>query len=389
MAPPKKKVKAEEPEVTTNDLLKLIAGDIKGALTMEEKEEVRFTPARMTSYARASVYGGYPTGAIYEVHGPNAGGKTALGIEILASAQKAGHLTSFHDHERAANDKRWISSLGLDLKNCIYRNSHLDGKSIWTFEDSAEEVNDMIHNFYEAKRKGNIPEDKLLYILWDSVAAAVPKAKVAKNAKVGDANYGLTARLMSDWMQTLTALIGTDVAIIFLNQERVNVGAKPWESKWKSFGGEALQFFAMVRIRVAQAGEIKEKVNGEEIIVGRKHRLKIEKNKFGYPSQEGYFYTSNGLGEAELGFDEVRTTLEEALFQGIIYKANASWYESDYFEGKINGERKVRDFLRENPELHNNIKNAIYEMIKEGKAKLTTEGGETDEEGNESDSETS
>lgn len=380
MAPPKKKAKKEvKNETSSFDMLKAIAGDIKDDLTFEDKNEVKYTPGRLVSYNRASVFGGYPAGAIYEVHGPNAGGKTALGIEILASAQKAGHLTSFFDHERAANDKKWISSLGLDLSNCIYRSKHKDAGKIWTLEDAAEEVNEQIHNFYEAKRKGNIPEHVLLYILWDSVAAAVPKAKVAKGAAVGDANYGLTARLMSDWLQTLTALIGDDVAIIFLNQERVNVGAKPWESKWKSFGGEALQFYAHVRVRVASAGEIKEKVNGEEIITGRKHRFKIEKNKFGYPMQEGYFFTSNGLGETPLGFDLSRATLEEAMFQGIIYKEGA-WYTLPGVDSRIQGERKVRVLLNEDKEYHERMIDTINSMILEGNAKLTSNEEDEEEE---------
>jgi recombination protein RecA len=211
------------------------------------------------------------------------------------------------------------------------------------------------------------------------VAAAVPSAKVAKGAKVGDANYGLTARLMSDWLQTLTALIGDDVAIIFLNQERVNVGAKPWESKWKSFGGEALQFYAMVRIRVANAGEIKEKVNGEEIITGRKHRFKIEKNKFGYPSQEGYYYTSNGLGECPLGLDMARTTLEEAIFQGLIVK-EGSWYTLPGMDSRIQGERKVRIALMEDEELHQRIKDTITSMVESGSARLTAQKDDSEEE---------
>jgi recombination protein RecA len=360
-------------------MLKAIAGNIKEDLTFEDKQEVKYTPARLLSYNRASVFGGYPAGAIYEIHGPNAGGKTALGIEILASAQQAGHLTAFYDHERAANDKKWIGALGLDLNNCIYRNKHADPGKIWTLEDAAEEVNETIHNFYEAKRKGKIPPEVLLYILWDSVAAAVPSAKVAKGAKVGDANYGLTARLMSDWLQTLTALIGDDVAIIFLNQERVNVGAKPWESKWKSFGGEALQFYAMVRIRVANAGEIKEKVNGEEIITGRKHRFKIEKNKFGYPSQEGYYYTSNGLGECPLGLDMARTSIEEAIFQGVIVKEGA-WYTVPGMDSRIQGERKVRIALMEDEDLHQTIKDTITSMVESGSARLTPEDKDSKDE---------
>lgn len=384
MAPPKKKkVVSKETKASQLDMLKAIAGNIKEDLTFEDKEEVKYTPARILSYNRASVFGGYPAGAIYEIHGPNAGGKTALGIEILASAQKAGHLTAFYDHERAANDKKWISALGLDLNSCIYRNKHTDPGKVWTLEDAAEEVNETIHNFYEAKRKGKIPPEVLLYILWDSVAAAVPSAKVAKGAKVGDANYGLTARLMSDWLQTLTALIGEDVAVIFLNQERVNVGAKPWESKWKSFGGEALQFYAHVRIRVASAGDVKEKVNGEEIIVGRKHRFKIEKNKYGYPSQEGYYYTSNGLGECPLGFDMARTTLEEAIFQGVIVKEGA-WYTVPGISSRIQGERKVRMALMQDEELHQRIIDTINSMIDNGSVRLSADDEEVeDEEGEE------
>lgn len=384
MAPPKKKkVISKETKASQLDMLKAIAGNIKEDLTFEDKEEVKYTPARILSYNRASVFGGYPAGAIYEIHGPNAGGKTALGIEILASAQKAGHLTAFYDHERAANDKKWISALGLDLNSCIYRNKHTDPGKVWTLEDAAEEVNETIHNFYEAKRKGKIPPEVLLYILWDSVAAAVPSAKVAKGAKVGDANYGLTARLMSDWLQTLTALIGEDVAVIFLNQERVNVGAKPWESKWKSFGGEALQFYAHVRIRVASAGDVKEKVNGEEIIVGRKHRFKIEKNKYGYPSQEGYYYTSNGLGECPLGFDMARTTLEEAIFQGVIVKEGA-WYTVPGISSRIQGERKVRMALMQDEELHQRIIDTINSMIDNGSVRLSADDEEIeDEEGEE------
>jgi recombination protein RecA len=355
------------------DMLKLISGDIKGDLTLDQKEEVKFTRARMLSYNRASVFGGFPVGVIFELHGPNGGGKTALGIEFLVSAQQAGHLTSFHDHERAANDIVWIKALGLDLKNCLYRNKKKDGKGILTFEDSAEEINESIMKFRDAKEKGKIPKHVLYYILVDSVAKMVPSAKLAKGAKVGDANYGLTARLMSDWLQTLVALIGgTDVGIIFINQERTNVGAKPWEQKFKSFGGEALQFDASIRIRVAQAGEIKEKVMDDEITTGRKHRFKIEKNKFGYPAQEGMFFTSNGLGECELGFDDIRGTIEEAILQGIINKDGA-YYDSDYFSARLHGERQLRSFLRENPTVHKIIKDSVYQMILEGKTRLSAD----------------
>lgn len=377
---PVKKSSTTKNETSQNDLLKLIAGDIKQSITMDQKEEINFIRSRMASYNRASILGGFPTGVIYEIKGPNAGGKTALGVEILASAQEAGHLTVFHDHERAANDKVWLTALGLDLSNCLYRGTTKDGP-VLTLEDSAEEINNTIISFNENVKKGNIPKDKLLYILFDSVAAACPKDKLKKGAKVGDANFGLTARLMSDWLQTLEALVGgSNVAVIFINQERVNVGAKPWESKTKSFGGEALQFYATMRIRVQQAGQIKEKVNGDEIVVGRKHRFTIEKNKLGYPQQVGMFYTSNGLGESPLGFDDIRSTFDEAINQGIISKNSGSTYECQYFEKSINGEKKVRLFLRENEKIHKKIKDDIYELITSGKAKLASNGsGEDDD----------
>ncbi|MDF2615460.1 MAG: recA protein [Sedimentibacter sp.] len=360
------------------DMLKMIAGDIKGNMTFEEKEEIKFIPANLLSYNRASVFGGYPTGGIYELHGPNGGGKTALGIEILSSAQKAGHLTVMYDHERAANDKSWIENLGLDLKNCLYRNKALDGKSIMTLEESAQEINDMIINFNEKKQKKLIPQHVLLYILFDSVASAVPKAKLEKGAKVGDANYGLTARLMSDWLQTLNALVGgSDVAVIFINQERVNVGAKPWEQKFKSFGGEALQFYASVRIRVNYSGATKEKVNSVEIQVGKEHKFKLEKNKLGYPMQEGYFYTSNGLGECNIGFDDVRATITEAILQNLITKEGTR-FNCEFFD-EINGEKKLRAYLRNNPDTLEKIKEKGYNQIVEGKINMTdTKSGDDD-----------
>lgn len=386
MSIPIKKKNTIKEDKSQLDMLKMIAGDIKGNITFEEKNELRFTPARLLSYNRASVFGGYPTGGIYEIHGPNGGGKTALGIEILTSAQKAGHLVAFFDLEKAANDKRWITALGLDLSKCMYRNKSKDGKSVLTLEESADEINDMIISFNESKHKGTIPDDKLLYILFDSVASACPAAKLKKGAKVGDANYGLVARLMSDWLQTLNALAGgSDVAVIFINQERCNVGAKSWEPKFKSFGGEALQFYASIRIRVSKSGDVKEKVGSDEIVVGRQHRFKIEKNKLGYPAQEGYFYTSNGLGECELGFDDIRSTIEEALLQETIYKTSTTSYESKYFEGKMVGERKLRDFLRNNPKAVNKIKDETYKLIMSGTIKMTTSQIEDDNEENENE----
>lgn len=380
-----KEEKVEDKQLSKIDMIRDIAGDIKGATSFDEKQELKFVSSRMVGYNRASILGGFPTGAIYEIHGPNAGGKTALGIEILCSAQQAGHWAVMHDHEKAANDKRWLAALGLDLSNCLYRNKHKDGKSVLTLEDSAQEINDMIISFNEGKQKGTIPEETLLYILFDSVAAACPKAKLQKGAKVGDANYGLTARLMSDWCQTLEALVGgSDVAIIFINQERVNVGGKPWEPKFKSFGGEALQFFASVRIRVNLAGKIKEKVNGEEIVVARKHKVKIEKNKLGYPEQEFTFYTSNGLGACQLGFDDVRSTLDEALMQGVIKKVTKTSYDCKYFSSNIVGERKVREFLYENQDILQKIKNDINELILSGQTRLTSNGEEEGDDDDES-----
>jgi recombination protein RecA len=382
-ATPTTKVASTVKNPVSNDdqleMLKMIAGDIKGGMTFEDKEEIKFIPARLLSYNRASVFGGYPAGGIYELHGPNGGGKTALGIEILASAQESGHITAMFDHERAANDKKWIESLGLNLNKCLYRNKSLDGKSILTLEDSAQEINDMIISFNEKKQKGLIPKHVLLYILFDSVASAVPKAKLEKGAKVGDANYGLTARLMSDWLQTLNALVGgNDVAVIFINQERVNVGAKPWEAKFKSFGGEALQFYASVRIRVNFSGTTKEKVDGTDIGVGKEHKFKLEKNKLGYPMQEGFFYTSNGLGECGIGFDDVRSTIVEAILQGMIKKEGTK-YNCEFFDDEINGEKKMRAYLRSNPDVLEQLKQKGYSLICEGKINMTdTKAGDDD-----------
>jgi len=335
----------------------LIAKDINDVSSFEDEEELIYIPTIFNSFNRAIKIGGAPVGCIWEIHGPGAGGKTSFGIGILISALKKGHYVAFSDVERAGN-KKWAKYLGLDLEKCIYINPK-------NFEDGSNGVNKMIMNFHEAQLKGKIPEDKLLFILKDSATSMVPKQE--QEGLVGAKNYGLQANLMSQWMKIATPLIGkTKVCLMIINQERVNVGRKPWEPEFKSTCGEALSYYASVRIRIKLAGEIKENIDGEKISVGKRHRFLVEKNKVGYPDEEGYFYTSNGKGECKIGFDRTRELLTEAINRELIWKGKVKIkgqekerYISSLFEETFAGERKLRLFLRENKDIRKVVRKAL------------------------------
>lgn len=360
--------------------------DNKKLALYDDKEEIITVKTILPSLNRALVIGGYPMGTIGEAHGPNGGGKTALGIGILRSFLTVGHLGIFCDSERAANDKKWIANLagyGIDLKDIFYFNpDHL--------EDASDRINTQIDRFKEAKYKGVIDRDTLLFLLVDSATKLVPKDMVKKGLSGG--HYGKQALLMSEWLKTLTPLVGPkhdekgDVAILFVNQERVNVGAKPWEPKFKSTCGEALQFEATMRVRVSYSGAIKEKVNGKEIKVGKKHKILIEKNKVGFPESIGTFYTSNGLGSCPLGFDIAKDVFEECKIVGLVKNSGTS-YESDFWNGTISKEKNVLDFLRDNEDVIEELINEHHKLVISGKAPATIKSISFDSSDSEEDEE--
>lgn len=352
------------------------------SVTFEDKEEIVFIPTILPSFNRASIIGGWPLGTIGEIKGPNAGGKTAVGIQILKSFVDAGHIGIFIDAERAASDKKWIGDgLQLDLRKCGYYVPE-------SLEDASEYITEKINKFKEGKKKGKIGENVALCILVDSATMLVPEEQVKKGVKGKD--IGLQARLFSVWMKVLMTQVGVkgnekpSITVIFLNQERRNVGAKPWEPQWYSTCGEALQFAASVRMRVVNAGKVKE---GDKI-VGKKHRITVEKNKVGYPDSVGYFYISRGGGVVPVGIDYGREIIEECCEAGIIDNSSKGWYQCELWEGKKR-EKDVLQLLLDNKEILEQLRQMHLDKVLNGELSnsisttILDEFDDEDEEGSE------
>jgi len=265
------------------------------------------------------------------------GGKTTLGVAILASAQRSGHIVGIKDYEGSFKDKKWPQALGLDLNACLY-----DAPT--TLEEGADSLNEMILNFKNRVTKDKRYKDKMMLWLVDSAPAMVPQAELEE--KTGKRNFGLQANLFSSWLRKLNTIIKrTNISIIFINQERVKIGAKAFEKKWKTACGEALKYYAHFRVRVLQASTWK---LGEKII-GKEHRFIVEKNKVSAPDEMGYFYSSNGNCPevCKLGFGMSKTLFKEALEQGIIIKQGKVKWTCSYFPEEERGltEKEMLDKL--------------------------------------------
>jgi len=285
----------------------------------------------------ASHIGGLPGGCIVEFHGPNMGGKTTLGVACLASAQRSGHVVGIKDYEGSFKDKKWPKALGLDLSTCLY-------DAPLTLEEGADSLNETVIKFKKRASKDKRYKDKMMLWLIDSAPAMVPLSELEE--KTGKRNFGLQANLFSSWLRKLNTLIKrTNISIIFINQERVRIGAKAFEKKWKTACGEALKYYAHFRVRVLQASKWK---MGDRII-GKEHRFIVEKNKVSAPDEMGYFYTSNGNypETCKLGFGMSKTLLKEATEQEIITKQGKVKWTCDFDEATEGGltESKMLDKL--------------------------------------------
>jgi len=339
----KKKIIKKKKDSKSVETLKDIAKNFGSLEFLSDEEQLFILPTIFPSFNRASFIGGLPGGSIVELHGPNQGGKTALGIAFLVSAQKEGHIAMVFDYEGSFKDKKWPKALGLNLKETLYR-------SPICYEDGADEINEFIIEFKKKQGKGKF-KDRMLFILIDSLTSMVPRDEL--EGKVGKKNFGLHANLTSQWLRKLNALIkGTNISVIFVNQERARIGAGPFEKKWHSAGGEALQFYAHVRIRVFKSLTIKKKIG----IVGKEHKFLVEKNKTSAPDEEGYFYTSNGKGKVLLGFDMSKLFFKEAFIQRIFKKSGKKYkckFDNEMKNGlmesfvveKIREEKKFQKWL--------------------------------------------
>jgi recombination protein RecA len=274
--------------------------------------------------------GGLPRGRVVEIYGPESSGKTTLTLQVIAEMQKIGGQCAFVDAEHAL-DIQYAQKLGVNLQDLLI--SQPD-----TGEQALEIVDSLV-------RSGGVD-----LIVVDSVAALTPKAEI--EGEMGDSLPGLQARLMSQALRKLTSSIKkTNCMVIFINQIRMKIGVM-FGSPETTTGGNALKFYASVRLDIRRTGTIKK---GEEAI-GNETRVKIVKNKVASPFKTAEFDILFGEGISRHG-----EIIDMGVTAKVIEKSGA-WYA--YNGEKIGqGRDNSRDFLRENPELAIEIENKVRESL--------------------------
>ncbi len=276
--------------------------------------------------------GGFPTGRVVEIYGPEASGKTTLALHAIAESQKNGGIAAFIDAEHAF-DRFYAEKLGVDVENLLVSQP-----------DNGEQALEIVDNLI---RSGAID-----IIVIDSVAALTPKSEI--EGEMGDSKMGLQARLMSQALRKLTANISkTGSVCVFINQLRDKIGVM-FGNPETTTGGNALKFYTSVRVDIRRMNQIKE---GDKI-VGNRVRVKIVKNKVAPPFRKAEFDILYGEGISKLG---------EIIDLGVDYdiiKKSGSWFS--YGDTKLGqGRDAVKNLLIDNPELSDELENEIKKKLAE------------------------
>ena len=270
--------------------------------------------------------GGMPKGRIVEIYGPESSGKTTLALSVIAQAQKNGGTCAFIDAEHAL-DPSYAKKIGVDVENLLVSQP-----------DSGEQALEIADTLV---RSGAID-----VMVVDSVAALVPKAEL--EGEMGDSHMGLQARLMSQALRKLTATVArSNTLIIFINQIRMKIGVM-FGNPETTTGGNALKFYASVRIDIRRIGAIKDK----DDVIGSQTRVKIVKNKVAPPFKTVDFDIMYGEGISKTG-----ELIDLGVKSGIIEKSGA-WFS--YNGEKIGqGRENAKNFLKQNPQIADDIEKKI------------------------------
>src|SRR5262252_6898744 len=296
----------------------------------EARAPIEVIPTGAITLDIALGIGGLPRGRVVEIYGPEGSGKTTLALHAVANAQKAGGIAAFIDAEHAL-DPEYAKKLGVDTDALLVSQPDTG--------EQALEIADMLI------RSGAID-----VVVIDSVAALVPRAEI--EGEMGDSHVGLQARLMSQALRKITgALSNAGTTAIFINQLREKVGVM-FGSPETTSGGKALKFYASVRLDVRRIETLKD--GGDA--VGNRTRVKVVKNKVAPPFKQAEFDIVYGHGISREG-----SLIDVGVEQGLIKKSGAWYtYESDQLgQGKEN----VRSFLRDNPDLADEIEKRIKEKL--------------------------
>ena len=305
----------------------------KGAVMRMGDHERQAIPAISTGSLGLDIalgIGGLPKGRIVEIYGPESSGKTTLTLSVIAEAQKLGATCAFVDAEHAL-DPDYAGKLGVNVDDLLVSQPDTG--------EQALEITDML-----------VRSNAVDVIIVDSVAALVPKAEI--EGEMGDSHVGLQARLMSQALRKITGNIkNANCLVIFINQIRMKIGVM-FGSPETTTGGNALKFYASVRLDIRRIGAVKE---GDEV-VGSETRVKVVKNKVAPPFRQAEFLILYGKGIYRSG-----EVIDLGVQQGLLEKSGA-WYS--YQGSKIGqGKANAAKYLEDNPEVAKTIEQQIREKL--------------------------
>ena len=296
------------------------------ALGEDQREPVAIIPSGSLALDKALVIGGIPQGRIVEIYGPESSGKTTLALHMIAEAQKMGRVTAFIDAEHAL-DTAYASRLGVRVEELLVSQPDYGEQAL-------------------AIAAALAPLDGIGLIVVDSVAALVPKSEI--EGEMGDHHVGSQARLMSQAMRKLAAICNRyNTSILFINQIRHKIGVQ-FGSPETTTGGNALKFYASIRVDIRRIGSIKK---GDEV-VGNRVRMKVAKNKLAPPFRVAE--TEIRFGE---GFDFALELLDAGLEAGLLTRSGAwySWGETRLGQGR----EGVCEFITDHPEIRARLHHAL------------------------------
>ena len=296
------------------------------------KVDVEAIPTGSLSLDIALGIGGMPRGRIIEVYGPESSGETTLTLHTIANAQRAGGVAAFIDAEHAL-DPEYAKRIGVNVNNLLISQP-----------DSGEQALDIVETL--------VRSNAVDVVVVDSVAALVPKAEI--EGEMGDQHVGRQARLMSQALRKLTAIIAkSNVVVIFINQLRMKIGVM-FGNPETTTGGNALKFYSSIRVEVRKSAQVKK---GEEV-VGNQVNVKIAKNKVAPPFKTTSFF---------IMYNEGISWADDVLDTGLKYEIIKKQGNSHFFgEVKLGvGREQARTFLKENNKIGKEIEKAVWKKVKE------------------------
>ncbi len=307
--------------------------------------DVEAIPTGSISLDLALGVGGFPKGRVVEIYGPESSGKTTLTLHMIAEVQKRGGLAAFIDAEHAL-DPEYAKRIGVKLEDLLISQP-----------DNGEQALDIVETL--------VRSNGLDLIVIDSVAALTPRNEI--EGEMGDSHMGLHARLMSQALRKLTAIISkTQTTVVFINQIRMKIGVM-FGNPETTTGGNALKFYASVRIEVRRSAQIK---NAEKI-VGNRVKVKIVKNKVAPPFRTAEFDIMYNEGISAAG-----DLLDTGAAFGVIEKNGNTFSFGDIKLGV--GRENAKTFLRENAKTFKDIDKAVREKVKSGEVALPAKTVEDD-----------